>query len=63
MSDSITSFIGLKDSDADYCQEVIRKNDNTDHHLIYVRLSITAACALNAEQHQIPSCPHRYLLL
>ncbi len=38
MSDSITSFIGLKDSDVDYCQEVIRKNDHTEHHLIYVRL-------------------------
>lgn len=34
MSDSITSLIGLKDEDAEYCYEVIRK----DHHMIHVRL-------------------------
>jgi transposase len=38
MSDSITSVIGLKDSDIDYCREVIRKENNKDCHLIYVRL-------------------------
>ena len=38
MSDSITSVIGLKDTDVDYCREVIRKENNLDHHLIHVRL-------------------------
>lgn len=38
MSDSITSVIGLKETDVDYCREVLRKNKGLDHHLIYVRL-------------------------
>lgn len=38
MPDSITSLIGLKDDDTEYCYEVIRKDNGKDHHLIYVRL-------------------------
>ena len=39
MSDSITSLIGLKAEDTEYCYEVIRKDNGTDHHLIHVRLA------------------------
>ena len=39
MSDSITSLIGLKDEDTEYCHDVIRTDNGTDHHFIHVRLT------------------------
>ena len=38
MSDSITSLIGLKDEDVEYCKEVIRSDGGVKHRLFYVRL-------------------------
>ena len=39
MPDSITSLIGLKGRDVEYCRETLRKDGGADHHLIYVRLT------------------------
>lgn len=38
MYDPITSIIGLKDDEVEYCKEVIRQENNSDIHYFYVRL-------------------------
>ena len=38
MNDSITSIIGLKDDEVDFCKEVIQRENNSDIHYCYVRL-------------------------
>ena len=38
MNDSITSIIGLKDDEVDFYKEVIRRENNSDIHYLYVRL-------------------------